>query len=118
MENALIGTGFANRDGADLDFFMATLKELAEKSGGVRRAGSAALDFAYVACGRLDGLWQNNLKTWDSAAGALLVREAGGLVNDFQGGDTWSESGNVIAASPKIQHAMLQMMGGILKEHT
>jgi len=88
------------------------------QAGGVRRAGSAAIDLAYVACGRLDGAWLSGLKSWDLAAGALLVREAGGLVNDFHGKDDWFDKGELIAASPKVHHEMLQTMKGLLREHT
>jgi myo-inositol-1(or 4)-monophosphatase len=110
IENALIGTGFPYRDGQDLDFYQRTLRHYTEQSGGIRRAGSAALDLAYVAAGRLDGAWLVGLQAWDLAAGGLLVREAGGLLNDFAGGDDWMQSGDLIAASPKVHHAMLQIM--------
>ena len=73
----------------------------------VRRMGASVLDLAYVACGRLDGFCGVNLKRWDLAAGGLLVLEAGGLIADFQGEQTWYETGSVIAASPKIFTQML-----------
>ncbi|HBJ69389.1 MAG TPA: inositol monophosphatase, partial [Alcaligenes faecalis] len=73
----------------------------------VRRVGATVLDLAYVAAGRLDGFCAVNLKPWDLAAGTLLVTEAGGLVGDFEGEQTWKETGNVIAASPKIFIQML-----------
>jgi len=110
IENALLGTGFPYRAGQDLGPYQASLKAFTETSGGIRRSGSAALDLAYIASGRLDGMWISGLQSWDMAAGALLVREAGGLVNDFQGGDNWIETGNVIAATPKVHHTMLQTM--------
>ena len=118
LKDALVTTGYPYRAGQNIDFEMATHKTLVEKSSGVRTAGSSALELAYIAAGRLDGAWFSGLKKWDFAAGALLVREAGGLVNDYQGGDTWSESGNLIAGSPKVHHELLQTMGGLLREHT
>ena len=69
---------------------------------GVRRCGAAALDLAYVAAGRLDGFWEIGLKPWDIAAGALLVREAGGLITDLNGGDNWYETGNILCANRKL----------------
>jgi myo-inositol-1(or 4)-monophosphatase len=110
LENALLSCGFPYRDGQDLDFFQRTLRHYTEHSGGVRRLGSAALDLAYVAAGRFEGTWLTGLKSWDMAAGALIVREAGGLVNDFDGGDDWLTTGEVIAATPKIHHQMLEIM--------
>lgn len=110
LEHALLGTGFPYRVGQDLDFYQRTSRHFTERSGGIRRLGSAALDLAYIAAGRLDGCWLTGLSEWDLAAGALLVREAGGLVNDFDGGDTWRQSGELIAATPKVHHEMLQVM--------
>jgi len=110
LENALLSCGFPYREGQDLDFFQRTMRHYTERSGGVRRLGSAALDLAYVAAGRFDGTWLTGLQSWDMAAGALIVREAGGLVNDFDGGDEWLTNGEVIAATPKIHHQMLEIM--------
>jgi len=110
LDQAILGTGFPYRQGQDLDFYQRTSRHFTEQSGGIRRMGSAALDLAWVAAGRLDGAWLTGLSEWDLAAGALLVREAGGLVNDFDGGDTWRQSGELIAATPKVHHEMLQVM--------
>ena len=110
LEKALLGTGFPYRTGQDLDFYQRTLRHYTEKSGGIRRAGSAALDLAAVAAGRLDGVWLVGLNAWDVAAGALIVREAGGLLNDFSGGDNWMDGGEVLAGTPKVHHEMLQVM--------
>lgn len=117
FENALIGSGFPYRQGQNLDFYMETQKVYTESTGGVRRSGSAALDLAYVGAGRLDGCWLSGLKAWDIAAGALIVREAGGLINDYSGGDTYLDSGNVIAGSPKVHHEMLVKMKPIWSEY-
>ena len=73
-----------------------------KKSGGIRFSGSAALDLASVACGRTDAFWEPGLKPWDLTAGCLLVREARGFVSDFNGNQDFLDSGNVIAANPKI----------------
>lgn len=110
LENALLSCGFPYRDGQDLDFFQRTTRHYTERAGGVRRLGSAALDLAYVAAGRIDGCWLTGLQSWDMAAGGLIVREAGGLLNDFDGGDEWMARGEVIAASPKVHHQMLEVM--------
>ncbi len=80
------------------------------KTSGVRRAGSAALDLAYVAAGRLDGFWEFGLQPWDCAAGALLIREAGGLVADMDGGQDFLESGNVAAGNPRIFEELLKTL--------
>lgn len=113
LENALLGTGFAFREEADLDGHMKVLGQFTRRSAGLRRSGSAALDLAYVAAGRLDGYWDSQLKPWDVAAGGLIVREAGGLMNDFSGGDNWLNSGDVVAASPKLMHAMLTVIRAV-----
>jgi len=115
LQKALLGTGFPYRAGQDLDFYQRTLRHYTEKSGGIRRGGSAALDLAAVAAGRLDGVWLVGLNSWDIAAGALIIREAGGLINDFSGGDNWMDNGEVLAATPKVQHQMLQVMKPLIK---
>jgi len=81
---------------------MDMLKVVMKSSAGVRRAGSAALDLCYVAAGRVDGFWEFGLKIWDVAAGALIIREAGGRISDFQGTDRYLQTGNVVAGNPKI----------------
>src|ERR1044071_7509153 len=82
LEGALVGTGFPFKELGRADIYLAQLKAMMEKTAGVRRAGAAALDLAYVACGRLDAFWELGLSPWDMAAGALLIQEAGGLVGD------------------------------------
>src|SRR5579871_4047007 len=82
LEGALVGTGFPFKELRRVDLYMRQLRTMMEKTAGVRRAGAAALDLAYVACGRLDAFWELGLSAWDMAAGALLVQEAGGLVAD------------------------------------
>ncbi len=108
LEGALLGTGIPYRDQRFMDNYLGMLKDLTRDTAGIRRPGSAALDFAYVACGRTDGFWELGLSEWDFAAGALLVREAGGLVTDIGGGERFLETGNVIAGSIKVHNAMLR----------
>ncbi len=110
LEGALVGTGFPFRNEELVEPYFATFKAIYTGTGiaDVRRAGSAALDLAYVAAGRLDGFWEFGLQPWDIAAGALLVLEAGGLVGDFAGGHNYLKSGNVIAGNPKVFAAMVK----------
>jgi myo-inositol-1(or 4)-monophosphatase len=106
LQDALIGTGFPFRDFKYLDDYLSMFKSMIQKTTGIRRAGSAALDLAYVANGSLDGFWEIGLSAWDIAAGGLLVREAGGIVTDLSGQSGWLESGNILVASPKIHDDM------------
>ena len=112
LDEALVGTGFPFKELSRLDLYGRQLTLLMKGSAGVRRAGSAALDFAYVACGRLDAFWEMGLSPWDIAAGALLVQEAGGLVADLQGEQSYLQSGDVCAATPKVFPALLEAMRG------
>ena len=79
-------------------------------TAGIRRAGTASLDLAYVACGRLDGFWEYGLKPWDMAAGALLVKEAGGIISSIAGDNEYLTSGNVVCANPKIYQQMRELL--------
>lgn len=108
LSGALLGTGFPFRNRTIADRYMPTFNALIGQCAGVRRTGSAALDLAYVACGRLDGLWEFGLRPWDIAAGVLLIKEAGGLVGDMQGGETYMKQGDIVAANPKVFKALLQ----------
>src|SRR5690606_36400009 len=108
VSDALIGTGFPFRELKHIDSYLAILREVMQRAPGVRRAGAAALDLAYVAAGRLDGFWEFGLSPWDIAAGALLVIEAGGLVGDLEGNDGYMESGNVLAGNPNVFAQMVQ----------
>ncbi len=117
LDKALIGTGFPYRDLSQLDAYMAMFRDMIKDTAGLRRPGSAALDLAYVAAGRLDGFWELGLSEWDLAAGALLVKEAGGIVTDIGGGDRYLESGNIIAAGVKTHAAMLNLIKPHLNEH-
>jgi myo-inositol-1(or 4)-monophosphatase len=108
--DALLGSHWPGSAGPDQG--NGKFRQVAQNSAGVRRMGATVLDLAYVACGRLDGFCGVGLKPWDMAAGALLVLEAGGLVGDFTGEQGWLESGNVLAASPKIFTQMLGILQG------
>lgn len=108
LESALIGTGFPFRMQHYLDDYLNCFRALFNQVADIRRPGSAALDLAYVAAGRLDGFWEMGLSEWDIAAGALLIIEAGGLVGDFSGGDNFLKTGNVVAGNPKVFKAILQ----------
>ncbi|MGB0127178.1 MAG: inositol monophosphatase family protein [Rhodocyclaceae bacterium] len=108
LQEALLGTGFPFRAYDDMDAYLAMFRELMPKTAGVRRAGAAALDLAYVACGRLDGFWEIGLSPWDMAAGTLLITEAGGLVGDLSGEPGYLKSGNVVGGNPKIFGQLLQ----------
>ncbi|HEX9877344.1 MAG TPA: inositol monophosphatase family protein [Gammaproteobacteria bacterium] len=111
LQDALIATGFPYRFGNDdIDGYMEMLKTVINESSGIRRPGSAALDLCYVAAGRVDGFWELGLKIWDVAAGALLIREAGGRISDFHGDDAYLESGNVVAGNPKIYAALSKLL--------
>ena len=111
LRGALLGSGFVTRELDRLEPYLATLKALISESALIRRSGSAALDLAYVAAGRLDGFWELGLAPWDIAAGALLVQEAGGIVTEPSGGDDYIRSGDVAAANPKVLRAMLRAVG-------
>ena len=110
LKDALIGTGFPFRDVTQLDNYLRMFRHVTQHCSGIRRPGAAALDLAYVAAGRLDGFWEIGLSPWDMAAGALLVREAGGLVGDLDGEDRYLEKGEIIAANPKVFSALLKAL--------
>jgi len=112
LDDSLVGTGVPIRAGANLDSYLPQLRVVVEKTAGVRRAGSAALDFAYVACGRYDGFWEQHLHPWDVAAGLLLIEEAGGITSDFKGGPAPSSGADAVAANPQIHREMLQVLAG------
>lgn len=108
MTNTLIGTGFPFKQPEHLDCYLETFRAIHPLTSGIRRAGSAALDLAYLASGRLDGFWEIGLSRWDIAAGILLVQEAGGFISDFSGGKSYLETGNVVAGNPQVFPILLQ----------
>lgn len=110
MKGALIGTGFPFKTDLHLDAYVGMFRAITTEAAGIRRAGAAALDLAYVAAGRLDGFWEIGIMEWDMAAGILLIKEAGGVVTDFSFNDNYLASGNVIAGSPKMHQMLYQLI--------
>jgi len=112
MQGGLVATGipFSLPSWEFMDPYLLCVKQLAEQSSGIRRLGAASLDLAYVAAGRFDAFWEMYLKPWDIAGGLLLIREAGGLISDFQGGDNYMDSGHVVCATPKLFKPTLQVV--------
>ena len=110
LGEALVGTGFPFKELGRLDLYTRQLQAMMKTCSGVRRAGAAALDLAYVACGRLDAFWELGLSPWDMAAGSLLVTEAGGLVGDLDGEQTYLETGDICCATPKLFPQMLEAL--------
>jgi myo-inositol-1(or 4)-monophosphatase len=116
LEGALIGTGMPFRMGmGHVDAYLAMLKVIMSTAAGVRRPGAAALDLAYVAAGRLDGFWEFGLAPWDTAAGTLLIQEAGGRVSTPSGGE-YALGPNIIAGNPKVYEEMLAALGPLTPE--
>ena len=116
MAGSLLATGIPFREDQDLDLYLATLKPMLAGTAGVRRAGSAALDLAYVAAGRFDGFWEFGLNSWDMAAGCLLIEEAGGVLTDFAGDDNYLDSGNIVAGNLKIHAEMMNRLSSVLPQ--
>ena len=114
IHDALLATGFPYSNFDQLDEYLALLKWTMTNARGVRRLGSAATDLAYVACGRFDAFWEYDLKPWDVAAGALIVREAGGVVTDFNGGNNYIFSGEIIASNALLADLMLEKVGNFM----
>lgn len=118
LEGALLGTGipFREEQMPYMEAYLQMMQALIPGSAGIRRAGSAALDLAYVAAGRLDGFWEIGLNRWDIAAGVLLIEEAGGLISDLTGKETHMQNGDVVAANPRVFKAMLQKIRPFVPE--
>jgi myo-inositol-1(or 4)-monophosphatase len=110
LDHALIGTGFPVRYPNDLLSYLPIFQRIMPKIGNIRCSGSAALDLAYVAAGRLDAFLELKMKPWDTAAGSLLVKEAGGLVADWQGEEKFLENGAIIATTPKLLSLLLKLI--------
>ncbi len=102
LENSVLATAFPHKLKQYADNYFAVLQKLFTKCNDFRRTGSAALDLAYVAAGRVDGFFEIGLKPWDIAGGELILREAGGVVTDFVGGNNYMASGNIVAGNPKV----------------
>jgi myo-inositol-1(or 4)-monophosphatase len=111
LEGSLIGTGYPFREGvAYVDEYLAMLKVVMSTAAGVRRPGAASLDLAYVAAGRIDGFWEFGLSPWDTAAGTLLIQEAGGRVGTPAGAE-YALGSNIVAGNPKVYEALLEAIG-------
>jgi myo-inositol-1(or 4)-monophosphatase len=111
LKPSLVATGFPYRANLKyLDRYMDMLRVVMLETAGVRRPGSAALDLCYVAAGRVDAFFEFGLSKWDIAAGALMIREAGGRISDFRGTDGYLESGNVVAGNPKTYAALSKLL--------
>jgi len=117
MEYALLATGFPYKDMKNLELWTDCFRSLLPETSGVRRAGSAALDLAWVAAGRYDGFWEFDLNAWDIAAGILLIEEAGGMVSEVDGGRDHLLSGDIMAANPAIYRKMLRKLTPILQQY-
>ena len=106
---AVVATGFPFRNKSLLPRYFPVMRKAFECFEDLRRAGAAALDLAWTASGTFDGFFELGLNTWDVAAGAVLVREVGGRVSDWEGGDTWIETGNILAAAPAVHEVLLEL---------
>ena len=114
LNSALLATGFPFRNKSIAERYMPTFNALIGECAGVRRCGSAALDLAYVACGRVDGLWEFGLRPWDIAAGALLIKEAGGMISDLHGSENYLNQGDIVAGNTKIFKSLLQTINAVI----
>lgn len=108
LDGCLMGTGFPFCRPEFTDEYLETAKPFMNQCAGIRRAGAASLDLAYVAAGRLDGFWEYNLKPWDIAAGILIIQEAGGIVSEMDGGSAYLKSGNIVATNTYLLKQMLK----------
>jgi myo-inositol-1(or 4)-monophosphatase len=110
LEGALVATGFPYRANARyIDEYLAMLRAVMQQTAGIRRPGAASLDLAYVAAGRVDGFWEIGLNAWDTAAGTLLITEAGGRIGTLAGGE-YRQGGNVVAGTPKVYEALVECL--------
>lgn len=116
LKGSLLGTGFPYGAQNHLEAYLDMFRCLSKDAAGIRRPGAAALDLAYVAAGRFDGFWEIGLKQWDMAAGVLLVQEAGGMVSDFSGANEYMNSGNILAANPKLHSIIKDAIRPFLNE--
>jgi myo-inositol-1(or 4)-monophosphatase len=115
LDEALIATGIPFRGHGDLAQWSRIFGAVAPEVAGIRRFGSAALDLAWVAAGRYDGLWESGLKPWDVAAGMLLVREAGGFVTDFRGGERTMERSEFLAGNDALHSKLHKLVANALR---
>jgi myo-inositol-1(or 4)-monophosphatase len=120
LKDCLICTGFPFRQKERIDLYLRLFKNIFNRVSDMRRAGSAALDLAYLACGRCEGFFEIGLSPWDIAAGALMITEAGGTITDFNGGNNYLSTGNIVAGAPAIHGELLgevkKVFAGIIPE--
>ncbi len=110
LDSALVATGFPYRANLKyIDAYLAMLKVAMRTTAGIRRPGAAALDLAYVAAGRVDAFWEIGLQPWDTAAGSLLIQEAGGRTGTLTGAE-YRQGGNIVAGTPKVYEALLEAL--------
>ena len=115
LKGSLMGTGFPFKQHQHLDTYLAMSRDMMQTASGLRRSGAAVLDLAYVAAGRLDALWEMGLAPWDMAAGSLLVTEAGGVVTDLEGKNTYMETGYIIAGNLKVVEETVALLAPHVK---
>ncbi len=117
VQGSLLGTGFPFRCPQYAETYLAMFADMFNRVADMRRAGSAALDLAYVAAGRLDGYWEIGLEQWDIAAGILLVEESGGIISDFTGGDSYLQQGNLIVGNVAVHRGILNAITPYLTDN-
>ena len=110
MSHALIAAGFTNREGTDINTHTRATNQVLQSCSALRQTGSAALDLAHVACGRLDGYWASQLRPWDIAAGTLLITESGGIVTDFNKGNLKLSKGEIITGTPRVHAELVEIL--------
>lgn len=110
LAKSLIATGFPFRKKEMINLYLDAFREVFEEVSDIRRAGSAALDLAFIAAGRCEGFFELNLSPWDIAAGSLLIKEAGGLITDFGGGENYLSTGNIVAGNKHIHAEILKII--------
>ncbi len=115
LRECLITTGFPFRKKDLIDPYLRLFKNLFLKVSDMRRAGSAALDLAHLACGKCDGFFEIGLSPWDIAVGSLLIQEAGGIITDFGGEDDYLQTGNIVAGNPAVQRDILREVKDVFK---
>ncbi len=111
LVDSVVGTGIPHLGRGNHGRALVDLRNMMAETAGIRRLGSAALDLAYVAAGRMDGFWEDALSPWDIAAGILMVREAGGFVTDRKGGDAMFDNGTIVAGNEAVHKALLATLG-------
>lgn len=117
IDKALLATGFPADHREHADFYLSYFKAFMTRCQGIRRGGSAALDLCYVACGRLDGFWELKLKPWDTAAGALIVEQAGGKLSDFSGAPFLISGTETLAANAQLHEEIVRIASSVKQSH-